>query len=245
MESIQIYLHSANADKYYNNSVSDCEFILPPIEIPDGFHIYLSVQNVSIPYSFYNVNNDTNILAYTANGVTTTLTVTNGNYNITQLLSYLNTNMTNFTVTYNSITNKLTFTNSLYDFTINSTSTCLVMLGFGVGSTYTSTSKSLTAPNCVNIQTTKRINIASNLITYNINKSNLNNYSILCSIPINKPPFSVIEYANTNHFRTNLFINNISNIKIRLLDENGKLIDLNGCHFCITLQLDVEPFGVN
>jgi hypothetical protein len=97
--------------------------------------------------------------------------------------------------------------------------------------------------NCVNIQTTKRINIASNLITYNINKSTVNNSSILCSIPVNKPAFSLIEYSNTNHFRTNLFINNISSITIKLIDENGTLIDLNGCHYCITLQLDVEQFS--
>ena len=42
MESIQIYLNSKNADKY-NNGSSDCEYDLPLIEIPDGFHIYLSV----------------------------------------------------------------------------------------------------------------------------------------------------------------------------------------------------------
>jgi hypothetical protein len=243
MESIQIYLHSANADKFFNNSISDCEFLLPPIEIPDGFHIYLSVQSVSIPYSFYNVNSSTNLLSYTVNGTTTNLTITNGNYNITQLISFLTTNMTGFTISYNSITNKLIFTHSTYNFTINSTSTCLTIIGFSALSTYTSTSLTLTSSNCINIQTVKRINIASNLITYNINKANINNYSILCSIPINKPPFSVIEYSNVNHFRTNLFINNISNVKLRLLDENGTLLDLNGCHFCVTLQLDVEPFN--
>jgi hypothetical protein len=243
MESIQIYLHSANADKFFNNSISDCEFLLPPIEIPDGFHIYLSVQSVSIPYSFYNVNSNTNLLSYTVNGATSNLTITNGNYNITQLISFLTANMTGFTITYNSITNKLIFTHSTYNFTINSTSTCLSIIGFNALSTYASTSLTLTSSNCINIQTVKRINIASNLITYNINKANINNYSILCSIPINKPPFSVIEYSNVNHFRTNLFINNISNVKLRLLDENGTLLDLNGCHFCITLQLDVEPFN--
>jgi hypothetical protein len=241
-ESIQIYLHSANADKYYNNSVSDCEFLLPPIEIPDGFHIYLSVQNVSIPYSFYNINSSTNKLSYTLNNSVIILTLINGNYNITQLVTYLTSIMSNFTITYNIITNKLTFVHSTYDFTFNNASTCLLMLGFTSLISYTSSSLSLISVNCVNIQSIKRINLASNLITYNINKSTTNNYSILCSVPVNKPSFSVIEYNNLNNFRTNLFINNISTIKIKLIDENGNLIDLNGCHFCVTIQLDIESF---
>jgi hypothetical protein len=150
--------------------------------------------------------------------------------------------MNGFTITYNNITNKLTFVHSTYDFTFNSNSTCLFMLGFMSSTLYISSSLTLTSVNCVNIQFIKRINLASNLITYNINKSTLNNYSILCSLPVNKPPFSIIEYNNINNFRTNLFINNISSIKIKLIDENGNLIDLNGCHFCVTIQLDVEPF---
>lgn len=243
MESIQIYLHSANADKYNNNSYSDCDFSLSNIEIPDGMHIYLSVQNVSIPYSFYNVNTDTNLLSYIVNGITTNLNISNGNYNINQLVAYLNNNMNGFTITYNNITNKLIFVNANYDFVINSSSTCLMMLGFNIGSSYSSLNKSLTSVNCINIQTVKRINIGSNLTTYNINKSSINNSSILCSIPVNKPPFSVIEYVNSNHFRTNLFVNYINYINIKILDENNKLVDLNGCHFCITLQLDVEPFS--
>jgi hypothetical protein len=149
--------------------------------------------------------------------------------------------MTNFSITYNNINNKFTFVNTTYDFSILSTSTCLNILGFG-SSTYTSTSLSLTSINCVNVNNIKCINVMSNLITYNINKSILNNNSILCCISVNKPPYSIIEYQNPNNFRTNLFINNISSIKIKLVDDNNNLIDLNGLNFNMTLQLDVEKF---
>ena len=70
----------------------------------------------------------------------------------------------------------------------------------------------------------------------------LNNYSILCNIPINNIPFSMITYNNYNHFRTNLFVNQICRIKIKLTDEFGNLLNLNGCHYSLTLQLDVEQF---
>jgi hypothetical protein len=240
MESIQIYLNSSMADKYYD-SLSDCEFILPPIQIPDGFHIYLSLQNASIPFSFYNFNSLTNTLNYIINGVTTNIIIPDGNYNITQLITYLSS-VTPFTITYNNITNKLNFIHSTYNFTFKSTSLCLSMLGFTSLIDVSSTALSLTSVNCVNIQNIKRINISSNLITYNISKGLLNNFSILASIPINKPAFSIIEYSNTNHFRTNLFINIITVIKIKLIDEYGRLINLNGQNFCLTIQLDVEPF---
>jgi hypothetical protein len=88
----------------------------------------------------------------------------------------------------------------------------------------------------------KRINVDSNFLTYNINKSSPSNYSILCSLPVNKPPYSLIEYNNINNFRTNLYINTINVIKIKLTDENGNLINFNGCDYSITLQIDIEPF---
>ena len=64
MESIQLYLNSNIADKYFDNQISNCKYILPLIEIPDGFHIYLSVVNCQIPYSFYNINSSNNKLIY-------------------------------------------------------------------------------------------------------------------------------------------------------------------------------------
>lgn len=79
-------------------------------------------------------------------------------------------------------------------------------------------------------------------MTYNINKNLKNNQTILCSIPINSQPFSMINYINSNNFRTNLFMNYISTIKINLTDELGNIINLNGCHYNLTLQIDVVQF---
>jgi hypothetical protein len=41
------------------------------------------------------------------------ITLTSGNYNITQLIASLKTLMIGFTISYNSITNKITFSHSL------------------------------------------------------------------------------------------------------------------------------------
>jgi hypothetical protein len=238
-ESIQIYLNSNNLT---SGTVSDGEYNLPVIEVADGFHIYVSVVNAMIPYSFYNVNSTNNILYYSVVSNNYNITIPSGNYNVTQLISTLTSLMPNFTITYNYITNKLTWINSVGDFSFLSSSTCLGIIGFS--STTSSTSKSLTSINCINVNQIKCINIISNLITYNISQAYTNNSTILCCVPVNSPPYSIIEYKNLNHYKCNLFINIIRSIKIKLLDDYGNLINLNGCGYNMTLQLDVIPFSI-
>ena len=242
MESIQIYLNSQSADKSFNGA-ADCEYNLPLIEIPDGFHIYLSVVSCLIPYSFYNINNSNNVLQYSFDGITiNTLSIPIGNYNVNSLLSVLKSNLVAFTITYDNIKNKFTLTHPTNNFMFMSSSTCLQILGFNNNETISSFIFSLTSVNCVNVYTIRTVQVNSNLITYNINKVQKNNFCILCSVPITCTPFSLIEYINRTNFKTNLFLNRISNIKIKLTDDNGNLIDLNGCHYSLTLQLDVVSF---
>ena len=147
-----------------------------------------------------------------------------------------------FTIVYDNVKNKFTFTHQTLDFMFMSSSTCLQILGFNNNVTISSTSLSLTSINCVNVYSIRTVQVNSNLITYNINKVQKNNFCILCSIPITCTPFSLIEYINRTNFKTNLFLNRLSNIKIKLTDDNGNLLDLNGCHYSLTLQLDVISF---
>jgi len=239
-ESFQIYLNSASADSVSNYNYN---FVLPNLEIADGNYIYLSVQYANIPYSFYNINSSNNVLNYTLNFVNYTIAITPGNYNITQLITFLKSNMSGFTITYNSMTNKITFSHSTYNFSFLSTSTCNEILGFLKNTSYASYNLSLVSVDCISLIPIKCINIVSNLLTYNINKSNPNNQSILCCIPITTQPNSIIEYKNNNNFRSNLFINQISNIVIKLTDQNNNAIDLNGLGFFMTIQLDIEKFN--
>ena len=242
-ESIQIYLNSKNADSYLNGSLSDCIFNLPLIEIPDGFHIYVSIVDCVIPFSFYSINSTNNILVYLYLGTQYTVTIPVGNYNINQLITALQSLMSNFTVSYTSVTNKLTFTNSSNNnFSFLPSSTCFGIIGFSDGNTYTSNAYVLTSVNCINIYSITYIQVNSNFLTYNINKKQINNLNILGLIPIQTTPFSLIQYNNSTNYKINLFINQISSIRIKLTDNLGNLLDLNGCYFNMTLQLDVIKF---
>ena len=238
-ESYQIYLNSKYATSYYNNTY---KFSLNTLEIDEGHYIYLSVVHVSIPYSFYNVHENNNRLEYISNNSGYVINIPVSNYNINQLISYLSSAMPSFTITYSNKTNKITFKHSTYDFTILSSSTCYRILGFDENKSYTSYGTILVSANCINLMTINSIFLLSNLLTYNISSSIPNSQNILCQIPVDNGPNSLIHYYNKNGFRTNLFLKYINDISLRLVDEYNNDINLNGLHFRVTIQLDIEPF---
>jgi len=241
MESIQIYINSKSADKYIDNNISDCEYILPNISVPDGYHIYLSLQKASIPNTMYNINLTNNTLVVYTNAVNV-IPIPEGNYNINQLLTELKSSLPLFTITYNSLTNKFTFVYSS-NFQFYASSTILGVLGFNEGALISSSNFRLESTHCCNLMPIKCINVVSNLTTYNINKAFPNSQNILASIPVNCQPYSMIQYENSNNFRSNLFVNNISTLNIKLVnDSDGQLIDLNGVHYSMTFQLDIVNF---
>jgi hypothetical protein len=82
----------------------------------------------------------------------------------------------------------------------------------------------------------------TNLKTFNIDKTQVNNNSTICSIPITTQPYSVITYQNPNSFRVNTYANTISTLAIKLMDQTGRLLDLNGANWSMTLQFDVVDF---
>jgi hypothetical protein len=253
-ESIQIHLNSKFATSYNNNNNSDCNFSLPNIEIEEGYYIHLSVQSCVIPYSFYNIDSTNNVLFYQeilvdGNGaqtgtINTTLNMASGNYNALQLASYLTSNLPRTTVSYSTITGKYTFGNSTNNFIIKSQySTCLSLIGCSTNDLYnTSALKALTSYTPANLSPRQCICVSSNLPTGNINNQLGSNRSIICSIPVVNQPFSLITYNNVNGAKFNLYSNFINFLNIKLSDQNGALLNLNGQHFSITLQLDIIKF---
>ena len=94
----------------------------------------------------------------------------------------------------------------------------------------------------VNLCQTRMINIATNLQTGCINNLRTNSQDILACIPVNNNPYSLIQYTNTSNFRVNLNTNTLNFINIKLLDQNGRSLELNQMFFSITLQLDIVDF---
>lgn len=241
-QTICIFLNSQTANSYVNGYTSECLFVLPALTVPKRAKISVSCQTASIPYSFYNCDDFNSKLNYIENSITYNKIIPQGNYNVLTLITALKTLMgVNFNIVYNTLDNTYTFTNTLYNFTLLSTSTCLEMLGFKDKLSYPSVSKSLTSNICINLFTIRNIYLSSNnFILNNVNNSTPNNSSILCSIPISSSSGSIISYSNIfNVINEVNNVNNLTLLHIKLTDQDGDILDLNGCHFSLTLQLDI------
>lgn len=242
VESIQIHLDSRNAVSYNNNLTSDCYFYFNNrLEIPSQHTIYISVISASIPFSFYSITTSNNLFSYSINSINYFIIITPGNYNAINLISFMNSKLqSGLTCSYNQITNKITFSHTTSEFIINASSTCLGI--FGIQKTFSSSSKTLTCENCLNLQTVQTIYMLTNLSIGNMCLCNLNQNNVLLSIPVESSPNSTIVYRNQNNFRNNLFTNNINFLNIRLTDQYHNPLELNGAHWVATLQLDVVDF---
>ena len=240
-ETIQIFLNSKTANKYLGGFTSNCVFNLPLIVLPRNAKILLSVQSASIPYSFYNVDYFNNKLVYSVNGGSDiTITIPQGNYSTTSLKNYLSSVLTGFSITYSSLNNTFSFTHSTSNFVFKNSSTCMEILGFDETDDYTSTAKVLTSVNSINLFTIRNIYIASNNLSLNnINNSTPNLCNILASIPLTSGANSVITYSNTNNVKTGVNdVKNFTLLQVALTDQDGDILDLNGCHWSLTLQID-------
>lgn len=240
MDSFQVHFNSKFATTYTNNK-ANCDFYLPVMDINTQNQLYVSIIHAVIPYTFYNVNSSNNYFNYTLGGTPYNFTIARGNYNVNTLKTYLTANLP-FTVSYNGINNTFTFTHTTYDFVFLSSSSCLSLLGFST--TSSSTNKSLTSNQTINMATSQCVCICTNLETNNINMMSgmTNNRNVLISIPIDVAPNGLIIYKNTNNFRVNSFRNVINNINIKLEDQDGGQIDLNGADWSMTLQFDIVNF---
>lgn len=244
-ESIQIHLDSRFATIKNNYNSADCQFQLPVINTARDSYIHLSLVSMVIPYSFYNINGNNNVFSYTllSTGLTYSRTLPHGNYNINQITAWLQANMgNNMSVSYNSISNKITFSNSSTTFTLVYNEFARV-LGF-VTPTANIFEASKTAPYCVNLYTIYNINVETNLLTYNF--CNVPNESttqtILASIPVITQPQGLISYENKSQYKANLYVGELSVLAIKLRDNRGNLLDMNGCDYTMTLQIDSVPF---
>ena len=242
-ESIQIYLNSRYATETVNDNPANSIYYLPVIEIPDGHHIYLSLQNASIPYSFYSISDFDNAFVFgLVAGPATTYYIQPGNYTINQLIGVIETAMgASYTITYSSITSKILITHATSNFIIYA-SNFNHTIGFSKTTNTTSTANLLYGRDCVNLNQIRAINVEVNFPTYNINVAQPYNQNILATIPVYVAPFSIITYTNPNNYRTNLYVNKLDQIQIRLLDNEARVLNMNGIQYQMTLQLDCVRF---
>jgi hypothetical protein len=222
--------------------------LLNPIIIDDSSEIHVSIMSAEIPYSFYNISShlENNILVYDD---TNTLTLTNQNYDIDQLVDFFNNDgsfSSIFNTTYNEQTNKITFTNTTgVSHKINlSLSNINKEIGFeevDVDRTITAGS-TLTSDFVCNLATVHSILIKSSLSTANVLSTRAGNSTTLQKISVDVNSLGIV-YLDSRDFRqiTVTQVPVIDHITFLITDQNNKLLQLNNVNYEFSILFEIYP----
>jgi hypothetical protein len=141
------------------------------------------------------------------------------------------------TISFSALSGKFTITYN-HTFSINSTSTCYILLGFSKNTTY-ATSISFTFPYLANLLGSKNMFLKfPNLILDNFN-TQTGDRATLSNIPIDQPPYGLIMYENRSTSST--IIKNIQMpdvLYLQITDDTNNLIDFNNIEWSVTIQID-------
>jgi hypothetical protein len=245
-ETILINLNSANAIQNNGTFLSDVYFNFKNIlkDMDNVLEIQVAVSNAQIPYSFYNINVYNNVLNIDYNGTPYILTLTRGNYNATNLITEITTQFLNagitVTITISSITGTIQISVSSGTLQILSLgSTIYKVLGLEIGTNYSITvATPFTALYPLNLLGTLRLRVCSyELITYNLDSTNMASLNCLATIPIESATFGVILYDNITNIKTRLNNPQLDGFDILILDDDNNPVNFNNQPWCLSLTI--------
>lgn len=218
-------------------------------------------EDIQMPKSYYELNSNYNtFVVIEQGGGTLTITLDQGNYTINELIAELEseldantTNSNDYTITYDPIQNTISifFTGTSTQITIDTIangSTMNQVLGLGSPDTQyiTGNDNQIVIPaGAGNVFEGSAIDL--NTISYVLIESSItsNNYydhetqrNIGVQVPMNNDRNSVRLYENHEGHKTKMAnLHSLRTISLRLLDEEDRVIDLNGvnwsCKICI------------
>lgn len=228
----------------YNNSLTTTFNQYYKLDIPiRGEYRELRLINAQIPVGWFNIRSPYNVFYFKQDSTSRTSTITEGIYNIDELLTQLKTQVdavlssVTLTATYSSTTNKITLAISTGTITIdniNATNSVFnkVILGF---TTDQQSGSSIIAPSCFNINHDLYIYLSLGNINTNFHSSIPSHFKI----PISVNNGNIEFYNPLVNFQTIKLdnITNITNLDIKVFDRYGNIINNNGLHWSFTLQV--------
>jgi len=250
-----IFINSA--DKNVSLDTDGSSFIYnldTPIIAPDNQECLVSLYSCVIPYSFYNIReniNDRIPYRFVANDNLSFVKIPKGNYTITTLATTIKslldgiTGGVAYTIIYNRTTMKYTYTTNsqtiYFDFSAF-VDTAHIEMGFNINETTVDTGiNNLVSTNVPDINgNTHQIQVRTNLASKGCLDSITKSYStILGSIPIDVN-FGGVIFSNPGNNLHKILITskNISTVNVRITDDRGRPINLNGLNFTIAVLLD-------
>ena len=220
---------------------SSAVFVLDDkILIPPNSHALISLQSATIPLSMLMVNAHTNRLVVNSSNIS----LDYGNYNVSTMLTQLQTKLSGFTITYSSSLNTFTITHSSSTFTIGAESTCLPLIGFSDNGTHTSVaSLSQTSEQSVDLSGIPAFNVRVTNISTNTTHSNKKGSKILARIPCvgNQLDGGIEQYVPGQPIRMLISDYIIDHFHIMIQSENqpGREVDFRGVPWTVHILIEV------
>lgn len=197
--------------------------------------IYFSINTAVIPASFFNVNSANQTIVLNNQ----TYYFTQGNYNITQLVTMMNGILpAGYSFEYESLINRLRLNSPVLSWSIQRTkSTCYRLVGWNnvEDITFTASNQYL-SPNVVNLLTIPRIFIRSTSINCGNYSDETESSDVLGVIPNTACINGVVHFTNYNGV-SHLVSNDVVNFDINITDDDKNLIDFQGCPVYITFNI--------
>ncbi len=262
-----VSLHAIDGEQLNGDFNSDILFNFKDVVKRHSNTLYLtiSIQSAEIPYSFYNVSENYNKIYYAkwyeiggieGGGIAidaNTITIPEGNYTATTLLTEINNQFTSnigvFTIS--SLTGKITLTpaNDTFELRIytNDTTAQRILGMKNQDTTFSYNSGSGTSfiypANLLGIQ---KIKIFSKALSCdNITSHHLASNDMIDAVSVNASPFELISYSNTNSKESHMKATEVQQIDITLKDEYNNEIDFNGIDWSISLVITEYLYGEN
>ena len=213
--------------------------------------IHISLSSLEIPASFYNIssNLENNTFVFNLGFADETITITDGFYDVDQLVNAFNTNSDfsdAFTMSYNDITGKITINNYISS---NATikwelsninkelgwdeneSNQTVNAGTSISSTYV-----------VNLATVHSLYIKGNFSSTNVQSTRQGSSATIQKVSCDVNSQGIIYLNNSDHIQKTITSSNVIDlIKVKVTDQNDRVIQLNNCNYEMSMLFQIYP----
>ena len=245
-DSVKLFLQSEQAS--VSLSSSHLFFHLrDKIQTIPNHAIAVSLLDAEIPFSFYQVNANNNLLSGSIGGSNFSFTMNAGNYTAPELVAELNASFTNASLTcvltYSKITNKITLTaGSGAAIVLNASSTALGLIGFHSNGVLSGTT-TLVSSQGVNVNPIR--NVYVKLQNLNIrNRYNKSTSKVIAKVPIDVERNGVVFYTAHSNISSYILDPLIDTIELILCDELERELDFNLMSYSLCLGLVFDRYLV-
>jgi hypothetical protein len=207
---------------------------------PREYEFSVSVPDSSFPLTHYVINESNNTLELGD----TVINLPTGNYNIDDLVVYMNNRFPpGMVCSYSENTNKITIEHPGTNFSVGIGTTCSGLLGVRGGDV--SADGVYMAPDGVNLAGTSSFYIKSNMRTLNRDPISRGYSNIIAKIPITRSYNGVEKYQQPG-FSFAIRDRSVSYIIISVLDDDMQHISFNGGYWSLTMEfavVRVDPYS--